>query len=258
MSAANITMPYDEFQTIQASITRMTDQISTLQKELTEAKTADPKFAELSKLVRDSVEIITFATANLSPEIVKKWPWQALTRVAMALEHLPDYSAQDVELARELIKIAKECEVWERKRSVEPERFVPPPPPTGPLSGGFGYRPATAHPLAVEAANLARSMDPNPASLPLMPGAQLPALPAELAISMFADRCQTVGSNGIECKYKAGHVGPCVERRSDMICTCHDDPNFEASELRGTARDIAKRGSFHIETCPEYSQATDA
>lgn len=136
-----ITMSLDEYDKQRDANRELGKQLEQAEKQLRDEKLAQPKVAELTSIIKAALEVVGFATANLSPEIVKRWPYQALVVIANNLHHVPGASAHEVEFARELHKIAVECEVWERKRTETFEQYVPPPPPNGPQSLGYGYVP---------------------------------------------------------------------------------------------------------------------
>lgn len=136
-----ITMSLDEYDKQRDANRELGKQLEVAERALLNQKLAQPKVAELTTIIRAALEVVGFATANLSPEIVKRWPHQALTTIANNLHHLPGAGAHETEFAREMHKIAVECEVWERKRASMIEQYVEPPPPNGPMSLGYGYVP---------------------------------------------------------------------------------------------------------------------
>lgn len=128
--SATVTLPLEELDIMRKASEEKDVQITQLKQDLLESKMTDSagSVAPMSKLCRYAMEIVTFAVGNLSPEIIKRWPYQALREVAARLALMPDYSVNDRDLANELLKFAAECERWEAKRKVEPEKYVPPPP----------------------------------------------------------------------------------------------------------------------------------
>ncbi len=127
---ASVTLPLEELDMMRKASEEKDVQITQLKQDLLEAKMSDQmgSIAPMAKLCRHTMEIVTFAVGNLSPEIIKRWPYQALREVATRLALLPDYSINDGDLAAELLKFAAECERWEARRKSEPEKYVPPPP----------------------------------------------------------------------------------------------------------------------------------
>lgn len=134
-----ITMSLEQFDATRDENKRLGIEIANLTAALAAQKLEDPKVAELAKIIRASLEVVGFATANLSPEIVKRWPYLALQTIAMNLEYMPDFNSHDAEFAAELLKIAAECRQWELKRANSIERYVPPPAPDTMPQAPYGY-----------------------------------------------------------------------------------------------------------------------
>jgi len=131
MSEAKVTMPLDEFNSINKLLDETTKRAEQLTKELYEARATDQtgRVPRLAQLTRSAMHIVGFAMGNLSPELIKRWPYAQLREIAAFLPTLPDYSSIDEEIAAELIKFAAECEEWEQKRKRYGEVEVPPPFP---------------------------------------------------------------------------------------------------------------------------------
>lgn len=139
MTQPTITMALDQYDAQRDENRRLGVEISRLNDALAAQKLEDPKTSELTKIIRAALEVVGFATANLSPEIVKRWPYLALQTIATNLEYLPDFNSHDKEFALELLKIAAECRQWELKRANSVERYVPPPAPDGAPQAPYGY-----------------------------------------------------------------------------------------------------------------------
>lgn len=130
MSTATVTMPIDQYNGMREAQVAADARITELNASLTAARiSADGsgRVQNLGEGLTAALEIIGFAIANLSPEIIRKWPYERLRTVAAMLPSLPDYDAHNAEQALEYRKFANECEQWELKRKQEPERYVPPP-----------------------------------------------------------------------------------------------------------------------------------
>lgn len=133
--SANITQPYAEYKAQCDLIAGMSKELIALKAELVEAKLSSDSIGTtraLTMMIRASLQIVSYAIANLSPEINKRWPFDSLRVIAASMKDLADYSILDEEYARELEKFALECDVWETRRKQTGERYVPPPeaPPT--------------------------------------------------------------------------------------------------------------------------------
>lgn len=107
------------------------DQVKILEKKLQDAlMTSDQsgRIGPLNTAARTAIEIIGFAMGNLSPEIIKRWPYEALRRFADQIPALIDSTPHDIETQAEYRKFANECETWEKKRAAVAEQYIPPPP----------------------------------------------------------------------------------------------------------------------------------
>lgn len=154
MTQPMITMSLEQYDAQRDENKRLGLEVARLTEALATQKLEDPKVAELTTLVRAALEVVGFATANLSPEIIRGWPYLALAKVAVNLSSMPNFNSHDEEFARELVKIANECRQWEMKRANTVERYVPPPAPDVAPQAPYGY-----------------------VSLPTNPGGELPKSP---------------------------------------------------------------------------------
>jgi hypothetical protein len=145
---ATVTLPFEEYQQTRDLNAELSLKVKKLQDELLAAKfeANDGEVRQLHDAVRAALEIVSYAIANLSPEVNKRWPFAALNALAAGVRALPTCSPHDLELASEMEKFARECEVWEVKRKNEPERYVPEP-----------HQPTAR--AVVDAAALARAAD---------------------------------------------------------------------------------------------------
>lgn len=132
---ATVSLPLEELDGIRNENKRMSAEIADLQKQLTEAKLdgGNPEVTRaMAKLSRASLDIVSFAIGNLSPEVIKRWPFASLRVVAENLKNLPDCTIHDEEFAFVWMKFAAECEAWEKKRERDGDTYVPPPGPETP------------------------------------------------------------------------------------------------------------------------------
>ena len=118
---------------------------------------------QLTILARAELEVVCFAVANLSPELIKRWPANALRTIAAYLDKLPDHSPHDVELSRELLKFASECDEYDQRRRFG-EKEIPPP------------FPVEQHPLA----QMLAGRIPNGSTIESKPGAEIASPPGTL------------------------------------------------------------------------------
>ncbi len=91
---------------------------------LTAQRLEDPsgRVPALTSFARECLTIARFAVANLPPEMIRGWPFEALRRVILGLKDLPDYTVNDRDMALDLLNFADECEQHEIRR-----RALPPP-----------------------------------------------------------------------------------------------------------------------------------
>lgn len=192
------------------------EQVAQLTKQLAAQRLEDPKTKELTVIVRAALEVVGFATANLSPEIVKRWPYLALVSIAQNLQYLPDYNSHDQEFAAELIKIAGECRQWELKRANSVERYVPPPAPDGKPQAPYGYVMSDAEKVAMEEVGTKARLA-SMSLLPANPGAELPtkhsddpappvaAQPITEAIDQFHEFEASTDDDCVRCRQPKDH-----------------------------------------------------
>lgn len=126
---ATVSLPLDEYDNLRNERSDLLKDIADLKKQLIDAKMAgaNGEVGKLVEMTRAAMKIIGFAMANCSPEITKSWPYVELATVGTLVENLPDCNPFDTEFAREMVKYAREAEVWEQKRKQMGERYVPPP-----------------------------------------------------------------------------------------------------------------------------------
>jgi len=115
---ATVNISLDELNTTIAKIAVAEQEIAVLRQQLTDAKLRDPseRVAEVTRFARNCLTITRFAVANLPPEMIKGWPWEALRRVAEDITLLPDCSIDDRDMAIDLVAFSRECEEHERRR----------------------------------------------------------------------------------------------------------------------------------------------
>jgi hypothetical protein len=85
-----------------------------LDRELAIAKAQDPanRLVPLNKLARAQLHIVRFAVANLNPENTRGWPTKALEEIADLLPTMPDFKADDSDLATELRSFSRDCAAY--------------------------------------------------------------------------------------------------------------------------------------------------
>jgi hypothetical protein len=161
MSQASVSIPLDEFKRLEAHHEDLNKRNAELIAELNTARSADPegRVVGLNKLARALLQTLSFATANLSPRDIKRWPHDKLREIADYMHNLSDHSSHDDEHAKWLLTFADECEMWEKRRKETPEVEIPPPFPT------------EQHPLA----QVIMGHAPTP-TLESAPGAALPTI----------------------------------------------------------------------------------
>lgn len=132
--SASITMPIEQYESMKKLQADAEARIKDLDEQLVRAKlTTDSSgcVEALNNGMIAALEIVGFAMANLSPEIIKRWPHQALSTLANNIPAMPTCTAIDIELQSEIRKFVIECQAWEVKRKTEGERYVPPPSGVG-------------------------------------------------------------------------------------------------------------------------------
>ncbi len=138
-NTATVTMPIEQYEAMRTAQVAASKQIEQLQKDLAiERECSDPsgRITELTKALNSALEIVGFAVGNLSPEVIKRWPYNALRVVANGISHLPLVTPREQEMMAEMLKFATEAEQWENKRNRDGERYVPPPANADGLSLG--------------------------------------------------------------------------------------------------------------------------
>lgn len=120
--SATLTMTMVEYTTMQTNLAEAREDAARLRAELVTAKLVDPsdRVAALTAFARDCLLIARFGVANLPPEMIRRWPYEELRRVANSIGVLPDCSFADRDMAIDLIAFAKDCEEHEIRRRAEP------------------------------------------------------------------------------------------------------------------------------------------
>jgi hypothetical protein len=134
MSDTKVTITLDKFDSMRKAGEELSARVAQLQEELIAAKKeaisgSSEKLDEILSLWRASMQVASYALANLMPSMSRGWPFNALRAMAAGIRKLPDVTPFEFELATEYEKFAGECEEWERHRRVNPDRYVPPPAP---------------------------------------------------------------------------------------------------------------------------------
>lgn len=123
MSTASLTLALAEYQDLLAARARAEQETAEVRAELAAAKLVDPTstVAPLTAFARDCLTIARFAVANLPPEMIRSWPYEALIRLCENIHVLPDCSINDRDMALDLISFAHDCEAHEIRRRGEPK-----------------------------------------------------------------------------------------------------------------------------------------
>jgi hypothetical protein len=111
---ASHTLNDEEYQGILIARKTAETRAAALEAELIRVKLEDPanRLAPLNALARAQLEVIRFAVANLTPETTRGWPTKALERIAALLPTMPDVTADDRDLATELLSFMRDCESY--------------------------------------------------------------------------------------------------------------------------------------------------
>jgi hypothetical protein len=123
MSNATLQMSLDEYNAILGSRTQAEQERDQAFKELAAAKLVDPSgyVPKISEFARDCLTIARFAIANLPPEMIRGWPYQTLRKICETINVLPDYTADDRDMALDLLDFAQDCEDHDIRRRAEPK-----------------------------------------------------------------------------------------------------------------------------------------
>lgn len=126
MSNAMVEMPLDELDGYRNTIRELQDKLARLAEEKIAAEKVDPndRVEMLVDTVLKSLPIVGFATGNLDPSTIRRWPWAELRAFATALETAPGLPYLPRELALELHAFANEAERVERGRMAVPPAAV--------------------------------------------------------------------------------------------------------------------------------------
>jgi hypothetical protein len=123
MSQAMLTISLDDYNAMLATRAVAEQELAIATNQLIEAKLVDPsgRLPALVAFSRDCLTIARFAVANLPPEMIRSWPYEALRRVAAGLPLLPDAREDDRDMALDMINFAKDCEDHDIRRRAEPK-----------------------------------------------------------------------------------------------------------------------------------------
>jgi hypothetical protein len=115
LNNAKIEMTLGELQELQGAKTRAEQETADVRKLLEIAKgiDGDERVAKVTAFARHCLTIARFAIANLPPETIKRWPYEALRSLCNTIDVLPDFSTQDRDMAIDLLGFASECEKLE-------------------------------------------------------------------------------------------------------------------------------------------------
>lgn len=123
MSHATLSISLDDYNTLLAARAAAERALTEAHHDLAAAKLVDPsgRLPALVAFSRDCLTIARFAVANLPPEMIRSWPYEALRRIATELPALPDATHDDRDMALDLMNFAKDCEDHELRRRAEPK-----------------------------------------------------------------------------------------------------------------------------------------
>jgi hypothetical protein len=112
----------DDYNAMQSAKTKAEQETAEVCKELEAAKfvDGDERVAKVTAFAREALTVARFAVANLPPEMIRSWPYQALFKIAETINDLPDCSINDRDMAIDLAAFARDCEAHEIRRRAEP------------------------------------------------------------------------------------------------------------------------------------------
>ena len=113
-------LDYTKMQTDLAEARR---EAAAAREEAVKSRLADPTetVAKLTTFARECLTIVRFGVANLPPEMIRSWPYEALRRVCETIDVLPDCSTNDRDMAIDLLGFVRDCESHEIRRRAEPK-----------------------------------------------------------------------------------------------------------------------------------------
>lgn len=114
---ATVNIALADLQELQNHRSKAEAEVAKLRQELASQK-VEASDQTLLRAARAGIEITRFAVGHLPAECTKGWPIEALRSLVALLPRMPDATAHDDELAITLDIFAKECDVFERRRSV--------------------------------------------------------------------------------------------------------------------------------------------
>jgi hypothetical protein len=123
MSHATLSISLDDYNALLAARTAAEQMLAEAHRDLAAAKLVDPSgcLPALVAFSRDCLTLARFAIANLPPEMIRGWPYEELRRIAAGLPTLPDATADDRDMALDLLNFAKDCEDHAIRRRAEPK-----------------------------------------------------------------------------------------------------------------------------------------
>jgi hypothetical protein len=113
-----LTLSMEDYNALLAAKQQANEETAEVRRQLEAAKfvDGDARVVSVTKFARDCLTIARFAVANLPPEMIKSWPYEALRRVAETMETLPDFGISDRDMAIDLLAFARDCEAHELRR----------------------------------------------------------------------------------------------------------------------------------------------
>jgi len=121
--SATLQMTLVDYNSLLDARTKAEQELASVRNELAAAKLVDPTetIAKVTAFARDCLTIARFAVANLPPEMIRSWPYEALLRLCETIHVMPDYSINDRDMALDLVNFAHDCEAHEIRRRGEPK-----------------------------------------------------------------------------------------------------------------------------------------
>jgi hypothetical protein len=122
MSAAQVTISLDELDELRGRLRKAHEDNAALSADMRAAEiaSAGDRADGLLATIRQGLVVVRFAVANLDPETIRGWPWEALHGFAGSLSALPGATDLDRELAIELRAFSRACERREIERTGRP------------------------------------------------------------------------------------------------------------------------------------------
>lgn len=117
-----LTISMADFTKMQADIAEARQEAATAREEILKLRFSDPSgtVAKVTEFARECLTVVRFGVANLPPEMIRSWPYEALRRICETISVLPDYSVNDRDMALDMLGFVRDCEYHEIRRKGEP------------------------------------------------------------------------------------------------------------------------------------------